>query len=158
MHIFTQLFLLALSLGLLIQIWLLWRHKQHVTAHQHQVPPAFADAVSLDEHQKAASYTLARVKAAKFELILSTLLLLAWTLGGGLNWLHQAWDSSTLHWVLTAVGTAFILSSFVIMGAAGYPSQHRGGHLPLKPVLAFNRTTPHDAFIIDHAHPNRPHA
>lgn len=145
MHIFTQLFLLALTLGLFIQIWLLWRHQQHVAAHQDQVPPAFADAVSLDEHQKAASYTLARVKAAKFELILSTLFLLAWTLGGGLNWLHQAWHDSTLSPL--PAGTAFILSTFLIMGLLDIPvSVWRTFSLEAR--FGFNRTTP-QRFVID---------
>jgi len=145
MHIFTQLFLLALSLGLLIQLWLLWRHKQHVATHQNQVPPAFADSVSLDEHQKAARYTLARIKAAKFELILSTLLLLAWTLGGGLNWLHHAWDNSSLS--PFSAGVAFILSTFLIMGLLDIPvSAWRT--FTLEARFGFNRTTPH-RFIMD---------
>ncbi|MFC1602305.1 M48 family metallopeptidase [Pseudomonadota bacterium] len=145
MHIFTQLFLLALSLGLLIQIWLLWRHKQHVAAHQHQVPSAFADAVSLDEHQKAANYTLTRIKAARFELILSTLLLLAWTLGGGLNWLHQAWDDGSLGTL--PAGVAFILSAFLIMGLLDIPvSAWRT--FTLEARFGFNRTTP-QRFVMD---------
>ncbi len=145
MHIFTQLFLLALGLGLLIQVWLLWRHKQHVSAHQHQVPPAFADAISLDEHQKAACYTLARVKAAGVELILGTLLLLFWTLGGGLNWLHQAWSGTTLSPLAT--GTAFILSLFFIMGLLDLPVSAWRTFI-LEARFGFNRTTPR-RFTID---------
>ncbi len=145
MHIFTQLFLFALGLGLLIQAWLLWRHKQYVAAHQNQVPAAFAAAISLDEHQKAARYTQERVKAAGLELILGTLLLLFWTLGGGLNWLHQAWDSTELSTLST--GTAFILSSFFIMGLLDIPvSIWRTFSLEAR--FGFNRTTPR-RFIID---------
>ncbi len=145
MHIFTQLFLLALGLGLLIQAWLLWRHRQHVSAHQDQVPAAFTDAISLDEHQKAAHYTLARVKAAGFELVSGALLLLFWTLGGGLEWLHQAWSSSGLSTLLT--GTAFILSSFFIMGLLDIPvSAWRTFSLEAR--FGFNRTTPR-RFTID---------
>jgi len=145
MHIFTQLFLLALGLGLLIQLWLLWRHKQHVSKHQHQVPAAFADAISLDEHQKAASYTLARVKAAGFELVLGALLLLGWTLGGGLNWLHNAWSSTTLGALPT--GIAFILSAFFIMGLLDIPTSV-WRTFSLEARFGFNQTSPR-RFIID---------
>ncbi|MCF6355198.1 MAG: M48 family metallopeptidase [Candidatus Polarisedimenticolaceae bacterium] len=145
MHIFTQLFLLALGLGLLIQAWLLWRHRQHVSAHQGQVPTAFADAISLDEHQKAARYTLARAKAAGFELISGTLLLLFWTLGGGLNWLYQAWVGSGLSTL--SAGTAFILSAFFIMGLLDIPvSAWRTFSLETR--FGFNRTTPR-RFVAD---------
>lgn len=145
MHLFTQLFLLALGLGLLIQAWLLWRHRQHVSAHQDQVPAAFADAISLDEHQKAARYTVARVKAAGFELLSGALLLLFWTLGGGLNWLHQTWGSSGLSTL--SAGTAFILSAFFIMGLLDIPvSAWRTFSLETR--FGFNRTTPR-RFIAD---------
>jgi len=145
MNTFTQLFLLALGLGLLIQLWLLWRHKQHVSTHQNQVPSAFTDSISLDEHQKAATYTLARVKAAGFELITGTLLLLGWTLGGGLNWLHQAWSDTTLSSL--PAGTAFILSAFLIMGLLDIPMS-AWRTFTLEARFGFNRTTPR-RFITD---------
>jgi STE24 endopeptidase len=49
------------------------------------VPAAFADSIPLDAHQRAADYTLARVRLARVDLAVGAALLLTLTLGGGLN-------------------------------------------------------------------------
>ncbi len=145
MPIFTPLFLLALGLGVLVQGWLLWRQQRYVAAHQGQVPAAFTHAISLEEHQKAARYTLARVKVAGFELVLGALLLLFWTLGGGLDGLHRAWSHSGLDTL--SAGTAFILSAFFLVGLLEIPvSAWRT--FRLEAHFGFNRTTPR-RFVAD---------
>lgn len=145
MHLLTQIFLLALGLGILVQAWLLWRHQQHVATHRHQVPVAFSDAVPLEDHQKAASYTLARIKAAGFELALGTVLLLLWTLGGGLDLLNQLWEGAALDPLIG--GTAFILSTFLIMALLDMPVGAWRTFV-LEARFGFNRTTP-ARFMID---------
>ena len=60
MNTFTTLFLLTLIVSLLVQLWLTFRHLKHVEAHRQQVPTAFTDKISLQEHQKAADYTLSK--------------------------------------------------------------------------------------------------
>ncbi|VAX11844.1 Uncharacterized integral membrane endopeptidase Bmul_2226 [hydrothermal vent metagenome] len=145
MHVFTQLFLFALALGTVIQIWLLWRHQQHISSHRSQVPAAFADSISLEEHQKAADYNIARIKAGRFELLLGTGLLLFWTLGGGLNLLSQAMQSIDLDPLMR--GSIFVLTAFFIMGLLDLPiSAWRT--FTLESRFGFNRTTP-TRFIID---------
>ena len=139
MHLFTQLFLLALGLGILVQVWLLWRHQRHVSTHRNQVPAAFTNAIALEEHRKAADYTLARIKVARFELILSAILLLLWTLGGGLGWLNQYWLNTGLDPLIG--GMAFILSTFLIMGVLDIPTGVWRTFV-LETRFGFNRTTP----------------
>ncbi len=56
MNTLTLLFLVILGAGLLLQLWLYRRHDGHVQAHREQVPDAFADQVSGEEHRKAADY------------------------------------------------------------------------------------------------------
>lgn len=87
MSSFTLIFLVAVGAGLLLQLWLTVRQAAHIIGHQSAVPAAFAERISLAQHQKAASYSLARLAAERWELLLGTLVLLGWTLGGGLNWL-----------------------------------------------------------------------
>ncbi|MDX1453914.1 MAG: M48 family metallopeptidase [Gammaproteobacteria bacterium] len=85
MHAFTVLFLIFLLAGLLIRLWLSARQVAHVKAHRNAVPAAFADSINLEQHQKAADYTVAKAALGRWDLLLSTIILLAFTLGGGIN-------------------------------------------------------------------------
>ena len=87
---FTQIFLITLTAGTLLQLWLANRQAAHVLANKHAVPPAFADKITLERHQTAASYTLARLGIERWKLIIGPLVLLAWTLGGLLGLLDQS--------------------------------------------------------------------
>src|SRR5690606_23926259 len=84
MHAFTGLFLAFLALGLVLRLWLNWRQVRHVRAHRERVPEAFADAVTLEQHQKAADYTIAKSVLGRWDAALGVVLLLAFTLGGGI--------------------------------------------------------------------------
>ena len=86
---FSTLFLVALGVGLLCRLGLARRQAAHVAAHRGAVPAAFAATISLDAHQKAADYTVARVRLGMVDVLLSAALLLALTLGGGLQALHD---------------------------------------------------------------------
>ncbi len=89
MQHFTLFFVLVAVTGLILQLWLTRRQAAHIAAHADQVPVAFRDRVPLDQHRKAAAYNLAHLGIERWDLILSTLVLFAWTLGGGLNWLDE---------------------------------------------------------------------
>ena len=88
MQTFTYLFLVFLFASTLVQLYLSLRQKQHVAAHRAAVPTAFADKVTLAEHQKAADYTLAKGGFGRIEVVLGLVILLGWTLAGGLAWLR----------------------------------------------------------------------
>jgi hypothetical protein len=49
---------LALTTGL--RIWLAMRQIRHVQQHRDSVPAAFTDRISLEQHRKAADYTVAK--------------------------------------------------------------------------------------------------
>ena len=85
----SLVFALLLVLNTIAKLWLLTRQVKHVAQNRVQVPPAFANSIDLPSHQKAADYTLAKSRLAFYDLALDTLLLLAWTLMGGLAWLDQ---------------------------------------------------------------------
>ncbi|ABI60506.1 M48 family metallopeptidase [Nitrosomonas eutropha] len=93
MHIFTIVFILALTLTTLVQLWLATRHIRHITANRDQVPAAFASQIELSAHQKAADYTCAKVRLSYPGILLNTGLLLVLTLGGGLELLSDFWYS-----------------------------------------------------------------
>ena len=113
MNTFSSVFLVALTISLSVQLWLTFRHIKHVSAHRDAVPKAFADKISLNEHQKAANYTLANSRFGLIELAVSTVLLLGWTLGGGLNFVDLIWQGIGLSGLITGVGT--LVSVFIII-------------------------------------------
>ena len=87
----TFIFIGLLILTTLTRLWLGSRQISHVQANRIQVPAAFAADISLESHQKAADYSSAKTRLVLVEVIVQALLLLAFTLGGGLQWLDDAW-------------------------------------------------------------------
>jgi len=107
-------FAVALLSTLLIKYWLLTRQNRHVSVNREEVPQDFKQTISLQEHQKAADYTLAKSRVALWDLALETVLLLAWTLLGGLNLLNQL--------LIDGVGSGLtqevlLMVSFTVIGA-----------------------------------------
>ena len=90
MNTFTAVFLTALALSTCVRLWLAWRQARHVQAHRSQVPAAFSDAISIEQHGKAADYTLAKTRLSYLHIAVETAILLAFTLGGGLQWLDDS--------------------------------------------------------------------
>jgi len=89
MPIFSMLFIIMVVSATMTHLWLSLRQIKHVQKNRHLTPPAFTDKISLGEHQKAADYTVAREKLGNIELIIGMILLLIWTLGGGLELADQ---------------------------------------------------------------------
>ncbi len=85
METFSLLFVLALILSLVIQLWLTNRQTNAIASNRATVPDAFAEQITIEQHQKAADYTTAKLRINKIELFYGALLLLGWTLGGGLE-------------------------------------------------------------------------
>lgn len=119
MQTFTLVFLVALLLTALTQVWLAARHIRHIRAHQNKVPDDFARQIDLADHQKAADYTCAKTRAGYPGILLHVVLLLIFTLGGGLSALSNFWAG----WLSDplAQGMALIIGTFFIMGIAEIP-------------------------------------
>lgn len=86
----TLAFAIALALQLLVQLWLNTRQVRYVAQHRHEVPQSFASHISLAAHQKAADYTLAKARFGLLYMAWGAVILLGWTLLGGLNALQGA--------------------------------------------------------------------
>jgi len=115
---FTFLFLAACALTLAGRLWLTVRQIRCVAAHRGAVPAGFAERISLAAHQKAADYTVDRNKMAILTTLVDAALLLAFTLGGGLAWLHEFWAARVdglIH------GLALIFSVMAIGAAVDLP-------------------------------------
>lgn len=114
---------LLLALGLLVHVglklWLNARQVRHVAVHRADVPAAYAQSMALADHQKAADYTLAKARLAQWDILLDAVLLLGWTLLGGLDVLNQ--------WLLTFMQPglsqqlALVVGFVLIGGLIGLP-------------------------------------
>lgn len=139
MQTFTIVFLSALVLTTLTQIWLSIRHIRHIRAHQDSVPEEFVRQISLSEHQKAADYTCAKTIVGYPSILLHAALLLAFTLGGGLNLLSEFWAN----WLSDPLmhGIMLIISTFFIMGIAEIPLSYYRTFV-IEEQYGFNKMTP----------------
>jgi STE24 endopeptidase len=84
----TTVFATALVLMLGLRMWLIGRQVRHIARHRASVPAAFASTVSLEAHQKAADYTIAKQRFELVTIAWGGAVLLGWTLLGGLDALN----------------------------------------------------------------------
>ncbi len=145
MHPLTLVFLVLLVAGTAFRLWLSTRQVRAVTAHREQVPEPFDTTISIDDHRKAADYTVTRSKVGMVEEIIDTALLLGWTLAGGLTLLDGAWRRLEMGELLT--GVVVIVSAMIVMSALSLPmSIYRT--FVVEERFGFNKTTP-GTFIAD---------
>jgi STE24 endopeptidase len=87
---FSVLFVAFFICTLILRFWLANRHIRHVLANRAQVPAEFAEKIPLHAHQKAADYTVVKTKFGLVSLLFSSVVLIGFTLLGGLQWLAGA--------------------------------------------------------------------
>jgi STE24 endopeptidase len=136
--LFTQLFLACVVLTTSLRVWLALRQIRHVAANRAQVPASFAASISLEAHHKAADYTIARGRLGLLDTAIDTVLLLFFTLGGGLQWLDNLCRSqiSDPLWQ----GVALVMALSVLTSIIGLPmSLYRT--FVLEARFGFNQTT-----------------
>lgn len=122
----------------MLEYWLDQRQIRHVSARRSKVPDEFADRITLPEHQKAADYTIARVRFSAVGQIVGVLFLLVWTLGGGIDVLDQFWRGQELNVVWT--GVLVMLSVLVISELIELPiSAYRTFYIEQR--FGFNKST-----------------
>lgn len=138
MNDFTLVFVACVAAGLCLQSWLAFRHIRHVSQHKAQVPDAFAETVSLPAHQKAADYTVAKNHLGLVEMWLGAVMLLIWTLGGGLQLLDQVVSSMGMSPVFT--GVTVMISMMLISQILDLPMSLYST-FRLEQRFEFNRTT-----------------
>jgi STE24 endopeptidase len=135
---FTIVFLIAFIASFGLRHWLSQRQIRYVAQHRDRVPPEFAEKVSLAEHQKAADYTIAKLRLGILENGVSAVILIAFTLLGGLEILNIA--------LLQLLGEgipqqmALIISIVIISGIIDIPfSWYKQFYLEER--FGFNRMT-----------------
>jgi STE24 endopeptidase len=119
MTAFSLLFLAALLTATGLKLWLARRHVRHIQTNRVAVPPAFADEISLDAHQKAADYSSAKTRLNMGTMAFDAVVLLILTFGGGL----QAIDNLAAGWFEGGLlrGVAFVAILMAIMSVIELP-------------------------------------
>ena len=138
LHIFTLLFLAMLLISTVMRLYLSQRQINHVSQHRAKVPASFAENISLEDHQKAADYTTAKVKFGRLPLFYEVTLLLIWTLGGGLQWLDQNILALDLNPIFTGISVILVfsfISSMLDLPFSLYST------FVIEEKFGFNRTT-----------------
>ncbi len=145
MSLFTSIFITFLVASTLCRLWLSLRQTRHVSAHRGQVPDPFTGQISLEDHQKAADYTNAKAQLGRMETVYDSLLLVGWTVGGGIALVQSLVDNSGLTGLWG--GVAMIIAVLIISSLLSLPfsiAQTFG----IEARFGFNRSTP-GLFIAD---------
>lgn len=145
MHPLTQVFLIAVAASYIVRWWLSIRQERAVRAHRDAVPEAFAAQIDVESHRKAADYTVARQRFGRVDLALDTLILLALTLGGGIEWFDSLWRPAELSapWHGTAVILTLLFAQTLISLPFAVWSTFN-----IEARFGFNRMTP-KLFVVD---------
>jgi STE24 endopeptidase len=138
-HPITVLFIVVLSAGLALRLYLAARQMRAAREHRERVPAPFAGAIDLAAQRKAADYTLARTRSGSLETLVDTLLVLSLTLGGVIaaiesGWRHAGWPEL---WYGAAVVASVLLLSALVSLPFSIWSIFR-----VEARFGFNRTTP----------------
>jgi len=133
---FTIVFLIAFIASFGLRHWLSQRQIRYVARHRDAVPAEFAEKVTLAEHQKAADYTIAKLRLSILENGVSAVILIAFTLLGGLEILNLI----LLQFMGEGIGQqiALLASIAIISGMIDLPfSWYKQFHLEER--FGFNR-------------------
>jgi STE24 endopeptidase len=132
----------AILASLLVKFWLATRQMRHVAAHRGAVPAAFTGTVPLEAHQKAADYTLAKLRLAIVTDAFGSAVLIAWTLLGGLAWLNDVMLGLVApHWGVMAY-QLLLIGAFTLVGALLDLPFELYSTFRLEQRFGFNKTTP----------------
>lgn len=106
---FTFIFLGFLLGKTLLELWLKARHIHYIHRFQHTVPTAFSHSITLAQHQRAAFYSIDKARTQMFIIVVEAMLLLLFTLGGGIEWMMQTSQQWFQHDLLSGISMILML-------------------------------------------------
>ena len=139
MNAFTIIFLFAVVISYAVEYWLARRQCAYVIAHRDSVPVAFRDSITLEAHQKAADYTLAKAKLGEVDRAVSLAVLMLFTLGGGIDRVAEFWMG--FEWPTILTGVTVIISTLLLIQLIDLPISIYMT-FDLEDRFGFNRNTP----------------
>lgn len=137
MTLFSIVFILLLFIDCALKYYLNQRQISAINRSFNQVPAAFHSQISLEEHHKAGRYSLAKLNLGKIELIYGVILVLIFTLGGGIDKIAQLTQFSNYP-ISSEVGLIIVYS--LISSALGLPLSYYST-FKIEQTFGFNKMT-----------------
>lgn len=135
----TLVFAAALLGGLLLRLWLSSRQIRHVARNRDAVPADFATTITLAAHQKAADYTVAKMRFGIADMAWSAALVLGWTLLGGLDALNTTLRDGLGAGLLQQLA---LVAAFAMIGAVLDIPSSLYQNFVIEKRFGFSRMTP----------------
>ncbi|MDQ2819359.1 MAG: M48 family metallopeptidase [Pseudomonadota bacterium] len=136
---FSYLFVTFFVATLALRFYLANRQIRHVQRHRAAVPAEFAAKIPLDAHQKAADYTVAKTRFGIAAMLFNSLVLIGFTLLGGLQWLSDhlmPYTGTGMVYQLALIAAFAIVSGVLDLPFDWYR------HFVLEQRFGFNKMTP----------------
>ncbi len=138
----SLVFCAVLLASLAVKFWLAGRQMRHVHQHRHAVPAPFDATIALDAHQRAADYTIAKLRFGLVAEGFSAAVLIVWTLLGGLDALNGVvHDAIAPRWGDMAYQLA-LFAAFSVIGSVIELPFDWWRTFRLEQQFGFNRMTP----------------
>lgn len=141
---FLYSFYLFAIIGLIIKLVLNFKNIQYIAKHSNTVPDMFKDKINIEDHKKAASYSIKKLNFSNSTTIIHFLLLLLWVPVGGLNQLDKFTRSFNLTELET--GLVFFLLYILISTLISLPEGIYSTFV-IEEKFGFNKTTPKLYFL-----------
>ena len=141
---FTILFACFLAITVIVRCWLAMRQVRSVQKHRNQVPEQFVNTISLADHQKAGDYTAAKLRSGFLSLAVDTIVLLGFTLGGGIQAISnllRPWLGHGMVYQIALAAVVFAISGIISIPFDYYRQfviEERFGFNKMTPALFFN--------------------
>lgn len=145
MQLGTQVFVILVMFILGLKMYLNVRQTNSIKQHIKEVPDSFKQSVSLNEHQKAANYNLAKLSVAQVEEAVSCIILLLFTIGGGIQLINDklvAWANYPLSQGVLVIGVYSLIGALLGLPFGIYST------FGIEQKFGFNNTTV-KLFILD---------
>lgn len=143
--IISTLFFSFWIIKILIVSYLDYRNKQAILKHRDQVPIDFKDIISIQDHQKAADYTLAKSDFARYNRMLDNAFLAFLLPLGGANFLMTIVGSYQMGPILSGLIFFGILGILQLLASLPFSYYY---HFVLEEKFGFNKMTV-KIFLID---------
>lgn len=141
----TTLFITALALHVMVELWLNIKNQFHIGLNKDKVPDDFSEVVTLDAHQKAADYSRAKLQLTRLGLFYDAAIILFMTIGGGFQEIYNYWMATELAPIWRDVG--FIMSTLWLISLLHLPFSIMST-FKIEEAFGFNKMTP-AKFITD---------
>ncbi len=139
MNNFQIIFPILVIIVLILKLYLNHRQAKSIKSNFNQVPKYFQSHIDLNTHQKAGKYTLAKLSLNNLDIIVGSILMLVFTVGGLIQFIDNAISTNILTSPLSH-GVILILAISLINMLCDIPF-NLYSTFGIEQRFGFNRTT-----------------